>query len=99
MSKTIFYISFKLKKGADVDEFLEAAKKLNDEYMSKEKGYISWEQVVDGDTWADIITFETMEDAKRVANPTKPNELANKFYSYINFNSCKSHLYAIERSY
>ncbi len=99
MSKAIFYVSFKLKKSTDVNEFLEAAKKLNDEFMSKQKGYISWQQVVDGDTWADIITFETMEDAKRVANPTESNEIANKFYSYLNLNSCKAQLYSIERSY
>ncbi len=99
MSKAIFYVSFKLKKSTDVNEFLKAAKTLNDEFMSKQKGYISWQQVVDGDTWADIITFETMDDAKRVANPTESNEIANKFYSYLNLNSCKSHLYSIERSY
>ncbi len=99
MKKAIFYVSFKLKKGVVVEEFLEAAKQLNDEYMSKQKGYISWDQLVDGDTWADYIMFETLEDAKRVANPTEPNELANKFYSFLNLNSCKMHLYEVERSH
>ncbi len=99
MSKAIFYVSFKLKKDASIPDFLEATKNLNDEFMSKEKGYISWQQVHEGDTWADIITFETMEDAHRVANPKESNDLANKFYSYINLNSCKAHLFLVEKEY
>ena len=50
MPNAVFYVSYKLKKGASVSEFLLAAEKLNNEYMSKQKGYISWKQLVDGDT-------------------------------------------------
>lgn len=99
MAKAVFYVSFKLKKSASIPDFLNASKLLNDEYMSKQKGYISWQQLVDGDTWADFITFETVEDAERVANPTEPNELANQFYSYLNLNSCKAHIYSVEAEY
>ncbi|TLG75407.1 hypothetical protein [Culicoidibacter larvae] len=99
MAKAVFYVSFKLKKGASVSEFLAAAEQLNNGYMAKQKGYISWQQLVDGDTWADYITFETMEDAKRVAESTEPNELAKAFYAFINLNSCKVHMYTIEKSY
>ena len=99
MSNTIFYVSYKLKKGASVPNFLHASEKLNDEYMSKQKGYISWQQGLDGETWADLITFETMEDAKRVEESTDPNELAENFYSFINLMSCKTHFFSVERSY
>ena len=99
MSNTIFYVSYKLKKGASVPSFLHASEKLNDEYMSKQKGYISWQQGLDGETWADLITFETMEDAKRVEESTDPNELAENFYSFINLMSCKTHFFSVERSY
>jgi hypothetical protein len=99
MPNVIFYVSYKLKKGASVEDFLLASKKLNDEYMSKQNGYISWKQGVDGETWVDLITFETMEDAKRVEKSTDPNELAKKFYSFINLMSCKVHFYSIERDY
>ncbi|MCL2086077.1 MAG: hypothetical protein FWH05_00595 [Oscillospiraceae bacterium] len=98
MSNAVFYVEYKLKKGASVPDFLLAAEKLNDEYMSQQKGYISWQQLVDGDTWADVLTFETMEDAENVENAS-PNDIAKKFYSYINLNSCKQHFYSIERSY
>ena len=80
-------------------EFLLASEELNNGYMSKQKGYISWKQLVDGDTWADFLTFETMGDAKKVEEAGGVNELAEKFYSFINLNSCKTHFFTVERSY
>ena len=56
MSNAVFYVEYKLKKGASVPDFLLTAENLNSEYMSKQKGYISWQQLVDGDTWADALT-------------------------------------------
>jgi hypothetical protein len=100
MKNAIFYCSFNLKKGASVPEFLAAAEKLNNEYISKQKGYISWKQVVDGDTWADILTFETMDDVKNFeANAHNAGELAENFHSFLNHNTAKVHYYSIERSY
>jgi len=99
MPNAIYFVSYKLKKGASVPEFLLATEKLNSEYMCKEKGYISWKQLVDGETWADMITFETIDDAKRVSNSSETNDLAEKFYSFINFNSCRSHIFKVEKSY
>jgi len=99
MANTVFFVSYKLKKGASVPDFLLASEKLNDGYMSKQKGYISWKQLVDCETWADFITFETMEDAKRVEESSSPNDLAKEFYSFINLNSCKTHFFVVERSY
>jgi len=99
MPNAVFFVSYKLKKGTSVPDFLLASQKLNDEYMSKQKGYISWQQLVDGETWADLLTFETMEDAKRVEAASDPNELAEAFYSFINLFSCKTHFFTVEKSY
>jgi hypothetical protein len=100
MSNAVFYCSFSLKKGASVPDFLQAAEKLNNEYISKQKGYVSWKQLVDGDTWADFLTFETMADVKKFeANSGNAGELAENFYSFINLNSCKLNYFTIERSY
>ena len=100
MSKTVMYIEFKLKKNACVSDFLASAKKLNDEYMSKQKGYLSWQQLVtDEKIWADVITWKTMEDAKAIFNPSDENPLAEEFYSFINMMSCKVRLYSIEKDY
>ena len=99
MPNAVFFVSYNLKKGASIPEFLLASEKLNDEYMSKQEGYISWQQLVDGETWADFLTFETMDDAKRIEESNNPNDLAEKFYSFINLNSCKTNFFSVERSY
>jgi len=100
MSNAIFFCSFKLKKGTSIPDFLLVSEKLNDGYISKQKGYISWKQLVDGDTWTDFITFETMEDLKNFEElSANPDELALNFYSFINMNSCKVHRFTVERRY
>jgi len=102
MSNTVFFCSYKLKKGASVPDFLLASEKLNNEYISKQKGYISWKQAVDGNIWADFLTFETMADLNNFkAASRNPNELAKKFYSFMRLNpfNCKTYAFSIEKSY
>jgi len=100
MAAAIYSVSYKLKKSASVPDFLAAAKKLNDEYISKQKGYVSWKQCVDKEkeTWADFATFETMEDAQNFLEGSKnPNEVALAFYAFLNMPSCRSNLYSVEK--
>jgi len=102
MSNAIYYVSYKLKKGVSDQDFLLAAEKLNDEFISQQKGYISWKQLLDGDTWADLITFEAMDDLNNFKEASKdPSDLAKKFYSYINFSAKgnKHHIYSVEKDY
>ena len=99
MSKTILMITFKLKKSASVEDFLIASKNLNDKYMSKQKGYVSWKQLRDDDMWIDFLTFETYENAKAIEKNSNPDELALKFYSFINCASCKVQYFKLEKSY
>ena len=99
MTNAVYFVSYKLKKGASVPDFLQASAQLNDAYMAKQKGFISWKQLLEGDMWVDLLTFETMEDAESVSNPSETNEWAEKFYGFINLNSCKVHLFTVERSY
>lgn len=94
MSQTVFFNTYKLKKGASVPDFLIAVENLTAGYISKQKGYIAFKLLVDGDTWADSTTFATMEDARNFAQATCPNDLAEKFYAFINFNSCKSNFFS-----
>jgi len=100
MSNAVYYVSYKLKKGASIPDFLLAAEKLNNEHISKQKGYISWQQLVDDNTWADLITFETMEDLNNfIEASSNPNESAKEFYSFMNLLSCKQHIFSVEKNY
>lgn len=101
MSKAVFFNSYKLKKGVNTSEFVSAAEQLTTEHISKQKGYISSNLLVDGEVWADEIVFETLEDMKtfvELSNSTK-NELADKFYSFINFNSCVTRYFTVEKNF
>ena len=102
MPNAVFYVSYKLKRTASVPDFLEASKKLNDEYISKQKGYISWQQLYDEKkrTWADYLTFETMEDVRSFeANSANSGELSKKFFSYMNLFSFKVHYFTVEKNH
>ena len=99
MSNAIFINYYKLKQGASVPDFLASVEKLVNEYASKQKGFISFNLLVDNDLWADIGVFESMEDAKNFANPSSTNNLAQKFYSFLDLKNCVSHLFSVERNY
>lgn len=99
MLNVVFFNSYKLKKGVSISGFLLAVETLNNEYISKQKGYVSFQLFDDGETWADATRFETMEDAKKFAEACEPNEFAEKFYSFLNLNSCKSNFFTVQKSY
>jgi len=100
MAKAVFYCAYKLKKDANEADFLAAAEKLNNEYVSKQPGYVSWQQLKGDDTWLDLCTFETMADVKNFEeNSPNSGELSAKFYSYINLPSCVVRYYTVERNY
>lgn len=102
MSNAVYLNCYKLKKGASVPEFLLAVEKLKDEEISKKKGYLSCKLMLDGDTWVDTITFETMEDLKNFEEASRnPSEVAKHFYSFINFSAKgnKHHKLSVEKDW
>ena len=101
MSNAVFVNSYKLKKGASVPDFLLAVDELLNEHISKQKGFVSCKLLADGETWADYTTFETMDDLSAFleSSQTAQNDLAEKFYSFLDFSTCKSQMYSVERSY
>ena len=99
MSNVVFFNAYKLKEGVSVPDFLLATEELCKGYISQQKGFISSKVAVDGERWADFTVFETMEDAKKFAESSDPGGLAEKFYSFIDFNSCMTHFFEVEASY
>ena len=99
MSNVVWFISYKLVKGASVPDFLRASERVNNEILSKQKGFISWKVLVDGDTWVDLVIWESMDDAKNGETAGKTNPVAHEFYSFIDLESCKHQLFFVEKSY
>jgi len=101
MPNVVFFNTYKLRKGASVPDFLLSIDKLINEYVSKQKGYISCKLLADGDTWADYAIFDTMDNLNSFLESSQhdSNELAEKFYSFLDFDTCKSIIYTVEKSY
>ena len=101
MSNVVFSNTYKLKAGVSVPDFLLAIERLIKEHISKQNGYVSFQLLADGDTWADSVTFETMDNLNAFLESSQNdrNELAEKFYSFLNFNTCKSKIYSVVQSY
>ena len=100
MPNAVMFISFKLVEGASVSDFLVASKRTHDEVLSKKKGFISWKVLADGDTWADLVTWETMDDAINAAKDDgNTDPIAQEFYSFLDQNSINFQLYSVEKSY
>ena len=99
MSNAIWFISFQLKKDKSVEDFLIASKRCHDEVLSKQKGFISWDVLRDGDNWVDLVKWETAEDAKIAETAGANNPASKEFYSFLNMNSCKLQLYSVEKSH
>lgn len=89
MAKTAWIISFKLKKGISQEDFIAATQKLHDEVLSKAKGFISWQQYLQGDTWTDFVTWETLEDANNGTEVGNGTEEAKNFYAMLQMNTCR----------
>lgn len=99
MSKAVWFISYKLVEGASTADFLLASEKCNNEVLSKKKGFISWEVLRHDDTWVDLVTWETMEDAANAEKGGDTQPAAAKFYSFIDFGSLKMQAYYVEKSH
>jgi len=100
MSHAVWFISYKLVEGASVPDFLLASENCHNEVLSKKKGFISWKVLADSDTWVDLVTWETMEDAINAESDTAvPSPIAQKFYSFIDPSSLKSQVFSVEKSY
>lgn len=99
MSETVLFISFKLKKETSKADFLPASKKLHDAFMAKQKGFISWKQLIDGETWVDLLTFETMADAQNVDEASCTSTTAQAYYSLIDQESMEYKIYSVETNY
>ena len=99
MSNTVWFISYKLVEGVSTQDFLLASKKVHNEILSKQKGFISWKVLREGDTWVDLVIWETADDAKNAETAGETNPIAHEYYAYMDMDSCKNQIYSVEENY
>lgn len=90
MAKAAWIFSYKTKKNVTKDGFIETTKKLHDNVISNEKGFIFWEHYVHNNTWIDYVLWETYEDAMNAMKAGQGKIEARDFYNCIQLHTCRS---------
>lgn len=99
MANAVMLINFKLADGVSEADFLQTTEKVHNEFMSKQKGYISWRQLLDCSGWADMITWETMDDAKNAISASENDAASGAFFAMLDMESVKIHIYEVKKDY
>jgi len=96
--KTGLLITFKLKDGVSTEDFLAASDKIQENYLSKCKGFISRQLMVKDGVWTDWMIMETFPDADNSVKKAMDNADAVKFVSMVG-EMIEYGFYPLERSY
>lgn len=99
MTNVVEFASFNLKKGASVSDFLLVSDKFNSVFLSAQKGYISRKLLLGGELWADLVLWETMEDALKAFNTSDDAAVACEYISFMEKEGIKVLHLPVERSY
>ena len=101
MPNSIEFVAFKLKKGVSAEEFRLVSDKFNDEFLAKQKGYISRKLLTKDDMWADLVVWETEDDFQNAMKASKEDAAAREYLSQLNLSAKGSffHLFAVDREY
>jgi hypothetical protein len=99
MANVVEFVSYKLKKGVSEQQFLKASDECNAGFLSLQKGYIDRKLMKKDDTWADLVLWETMDDAMNAANAAFHNLAARPFFESIDENNCIMQHLTIVKSY
>lgn len=78
---------------------MAATQRLHDEVLSKAKGFIFWEQYLQGDTWTDFVKWETLEDANDGTQVGNDSEAAEKFYAMLQMDTCNMLISSLVKRY
>ena len=83
MSNAVEFVSFDLKAGVSIPDFLLASDKMNDEFLIMQKGYISRKLLRDDRRWADLVLWETLEDAQNAADAFGKSDVGGEYACLI----------------
>ena len=96
--KTGMVITFKLKDGVSPEDFLASSDRIQEQFLSKCKGFMNRQLMLIDGVWTDWLIWETFPDADNSMRKSDENESAKEFASYIG-EIIEHGYYPIERSY
>jgi heme-degrading monooxygenase HmoA len=87
--ETVEFAQFKIAEGVDEKEFLKASDLIMPD-LEKQKGFLSRKLVKSSDDiWADIVMWETLEDALALAENFEKIESCHNYLGLIDLPSVK----------
>jgi len=101
MSNVIEYAPFYLKKEVSIPDFMLASDRLQSEFLSKQKGYVSRKLLAKGEVWCDLIFWETMDDAQSALKAFYENAAACAYLSFLEEENedCEILHFSVQKSY
>ena len=99
MSNVVEFVTFKVKEKVTEQQLLKASDECNTGFLALQKGYIYRKFMKKDDTWADMVLWETMEDAMNAANAAPQYPAASPYFECIEENSCIMQHWNVEKSY
>ncbi len=97
--KYIEYGYFELKKDVNEEEFLKSAIKFNEEYFTKQQGFISNKLIKNEKGWVDLSIWDSIEDAIEAGKKMKFDEVAAKYITFIDRETLDFKYFSIEQEY
>lgn len=99
MPNVIEYASFNLRAGVSTPDFLLASDRFNDLFLSAQHGYVSRKLLAKDGMWADLVVWETMDDAVNALNAANNDAVAVEYVSLMDEKSIAFHHFTIQKSY
>ena len=98
MAYVHIYHTYKLKEGKSEQDFLRVADKFSNEPSLKTKGFISWTLFNDGEMWADVLVYESMDDFKNASEKIHEIPSVHELTSFFDNASITEHLFTVAAS-
>lgn len=83
-STFIEWAPFEVRLGVSDEELMQASERVQNEFLVKQKGYIKRELLKGKDNqWADLVYWESEEDAKAAIPKTMDSEACGVFFGLM----------------
>jgi hypothetical protein len=99
MSNVVELVLYKLNKEVSEQQFIAASDALNAGFLAVQKGYISRKLIKREDTWADIVLWESMEDALTALKVAENSSTARPFLECIDGSTCELQHLTVVKDY